>query len=416
MTRSSRILVLDGETTQALAAVRSLGRAGHTVFVASDRRRPLAAWSRHCTEHLHLAPVSLGACETLRQWALERGMDVVLPLTERSCTLLNFERDHWTATGMRLGCGPQEMLRPAFDKAETLRRAAACGLHIPATHFPGSLAEAQAAAAELPRPWVVKSRFSNAWRGAEFLPDLGVTYVDDLLDLDAAILPRRQGRDAWPILQEYVGGRGKGVFTLCDHGEVVLWFAHERLRDVRPSGSGSSLRRSVPLDPRLRAVSERLLRELRWHGPAMLEFRDDGVHEPWFIEMNGRFWGSLQLAISAGVDFPRHWIDLLREGVVAPPASAYREGVHLRWVWGDVKRLLHLSHGAPRGFPGRYPSVLRGLLDLVGPQPRGTRRETWDRSDPWPVLAEWLQGIATDLWPRIRGAHRNTPRPPVEVL
>jgi hypothetical protein len=36
----------------------------------------------------------------------------------------------------------------------------------------------------------------------------------------------------------------------------------------------------------------------------MVEFKDDGVNPPCLMEINGRFWGSLQLAIDAGVDFP----------------------------------------------------------------------------------------------------------------
>jgi predicted ATP-grasp superfamily ATP-dependent carboligase len=410
MCQPQRVLVLDGETTQALAAVRSLGRAGHTLFVASDQRRPLAAWSRHCHARYRIPALSLDAFADLRQWAIARGINVVLPLTERTCTLLNLDAAQWAAAGIVLGCGPTEMLRPAFDKAETFRRAAACGVSIPATYFPDSVEGFREAAAALARPWVIKSRFSNSWQRNRFLPDLGVAYVDRLADLDAAVEARRQGPEGWPIIQEYVRGQGKGVFALCDHGEVVLWFAHERLRDVRPSGSGSSLRRSVALDPRLRDVSERFLRALSWHGPAMLEFRDDGERTPWFIEMNGRFWGSLQLAVSAGVDFPARWLDILLGASIPSPAPAYREGVVLRWMWGDVKRLFHLLHGAPRGFPEPYPAVMRGVVDLLGPQPRGTRHETWDRADPWPVVAEWLQGISTELVPRLVGAHRNTPR------
>ena len=51
----SKVLVVDGQTNQALACVRSLGRAGHEVYVASDRRWPLAAWSRYCTAAFRLA-------------------------------------------------------------------------------------------------------------------------------------------------------------------------------------------------------------------------------------------------------------------------------------------------------------------------------------------------------------------------
>jgi len=179
---------------------------------------------------------------------------------------------------------------------------------------------------------------------------------------------------------------------VCDHGRPVAWFAHERLRDIRPSGSGSSLRRSVAVDPRLRSRAERLLEAMQWHGPAMVEFRDDGVDPPWLMEVNGRFWGSLQLSIAAGCDFPRLWVDLLAGKPVTPPAE-YRAGVTIRWLWGDVKRFLYIVAGPPRGYPQPYPSLARGLQELFGRQPPGTRLEVWDRRDKWPAVAEWVEGV-----------------------
>src|SRR5439155_1622248 len=125
------------------------------------------------------------------------------------------------------------------------------------------------------------------------------------------------------------------------------------------SGSGSSLRRSIPLDPRLREPAARLLSAMAWHGPVMVEFRDDGAGEPCLIEVNGRFWGSLELAIASGVDFPKLWVELLRGERVAA-TTAYESGVTVRWAWGDVKRLLYVVAGAPPGCPEPYPSVLQG--------------------------------------------------------
>jgi hypothetical protein len=184
-----------------------------------------------------------------------------------------------------------------------------------------------------------------------------------------------------------------GVSGLCDRGRVVALFAHERLRDVRPSGSGSSLRRSVPLDPRLRLPVERLVADLEWHGPIMVEFRDEGGAGAWLMEINGRFWGSLQLAVLAGMDVPRWWVALLEGQTVAPPGG-YRTDVTLRWLWGDLKRLLNAAEGRPTGYPGVYPSVLEVLREILGPQPPGTRIETWDHDDPGPAAAEWVQGFA----------------------
>ena len=391
MISHERILVMDGQTIQALACVRSLGRTGRAVFVASHQRAPLAAWSRYCRGHFRMRGQTLPALAPLRAWARGRGISLVLPLTERACLLCNAERGEWEAMGITVGCGPDSMLFHAFDKARTLELAAASGVSFPPTRVPDSLDACRSAAEAVGYPCVVKQRFSNAWDGSTFLPTVGPAYVGDPGEFDAAILPRKQGQ-YWPIVQAYVPGQGKGIFALCDRGRTVAWFAHERLRDVRPTGSGSSLRRSVALDPRLQAPAERLLARLEWHGPAMVEFRDDGVHAPALMEVNGRFWGSLQLAIAAGTDFPALWVRILGGEDIAP-SGGYREQVTLRWLWGDVKRFLYILQGPPRGYPGAYPSRWQGLKELLGRQPAGTRIETWDVRDPWPALGEWVQGI-----------------------
>src|SRR5437773_1177171 len=374
---SERVLVLDGRTIEALACVRSLGRAGYWVAVGGKLRWPLASWSRYCRARFHYPKETLAGFAALRTWAHRNEIRVVLPLTEATSQLCNAERGEWEALGIVVGCAPDAVLMSAFDKAETLRRAAACGVDIPPTRFPTSLSECRAAAATLGYPCLIKPRFTRAWNGHGFLPDLGPTYAHPPPELEAAVRSRRQG-EYWPLIQAFVSGQGKGVFTVCDHGRPLAWFAHERLRDVRPSGSGSSLRRSVALDPRLQARAERLLCEMQWHGPAMVEFRDDGTGAPWLMEVNGRFWGSLQLSIAAGRDFPRLWIEILTAKPVQPPA-AYREGVTLRWLWGDVKRLLYILAGRPAGYPGAYPSVAEGLREMFGRQPPGTRLEAWDR-------------------------------------
>jgi hypothetical protein len=130
------VLVLDGQTVQALACVRSLGRAGHPVLVASDRRRPLAAWSRYCRAKFRLAGETPQAFAALRAWAVAQRVRIVFPLTERACLLCNLERDAWEAAGMTLGCAPQEVLLQAFDKVRTLDAAHTCGVDAPPLALP----------------------------------------------------------------------------------------------------------------------------------------------------------------------------------------------------------------------------------------------------------------------------------------
>jgi hypothetical protein len=57
------------------------------------------------------------------------------------------------------------------------------------------------------------------------------------------------------------------------------------------------------------------------------------------MEINARFWGSIQLAIDCGVDFP--WLYyLLMQGQPVPVVTDFTVGRRLRWLLGDLDSLL----------------------------------------------------------------------------
>lgn len=118
----------------------------------------------------------------------------------------------------------------------------------------------------------------------------------------------------------------------------------------------------------------------------MVEFKRDtrdGITK--LMEINGRFWGSLQLAIDAGVDFP--WL-LYRLAVVGDitPVFSYKEGVRLRWWLGDLDWLL-LCFRKSRSVSSRV-AVIREFL-----KPSRARAEIFRWGDPGPQLAELSQYV-----------------------
>src|SRR5207253_3587624 len=127
--------------------------------------------------------------------------------------------------------------------------------------------------------------------------------------------------------------------------------AHRRIRDVRPTGSGSAVRESVAPEPGLREAALAILGSLRWRGVAMVEFRVKADGTPVFLEVNGRFWNSLPLAVYAGADFPALLAEMAERGDVEPRFD-YRAGVRCRWLLGDFRHLLEVMRGKPAGFPG----------------------------------------------------------------
>jgi predicted ATP-grasp superfamily ATP-dependent carboligase len=202
------------------------------------------------------------------------------------------------------------------------------------------------------------------------------------------------------LVQEFVEGAGTGYFALMNHGELRAEFAHRRLRDVHPTGSGSALRESILPDPKIREASVAMLRALNWHGVAMVEFRlrDDGI--PVFLEINGRFWHSLPLACYAGVDFPALLAQMAEQGDVVPP-PAYRTGVRCRWLVGDFRHLVEVLKGRPTGYPGKFPRRLPTLLDELIPV-RGTFHDNFMWQDPLPEAGDWIQLLHQALWRKSR--------------
>ncbi len=73
----------------------------------------------------------------------------------------------------------------------------------------------------------------------------------------------------------------------------------------------------------------------------MVEFKEDqSSRVPLLMEVNGRFWGSLQLAIDAGIDFPWLLLQMAKGQHVNVPENSYRCGVKSRWLLGDLDHLL----------------------------------------------------------------------------
>src|SRR5258705_44770 len=191
---------------------------------------------------------------------------------------------------------------------------------------------------------------------------------------------------AFPVLvQRRVSGVGEGFFALRWGGRTIAMFAHRRLREKPPSGGVSTYRESIPLDERLAGPGLRLLDALDWQGVAMIECkREHETGRQVVMEINGRFWGSLQLAIDSGVDFPSLLVRCAA-GESVPGHRDYRVGVRSRWFWGDVDQLyLRLKARGSRFHP---------LLDFFRAAPRRDRSEVCRWSDPPPFGVATLQSL-----------------------
>jgi predicted ATP-grasp superfamily ATP-dependent carboligase/CelD/BcsL family acetyltransferase involved in cellulose biosynthesis len=401
-----RIFVTDGENRAALAVTRSLGRAGHEVLVGEKHSPSLAHVSRYCARRVvYPDPVTASDAfvESLARVVRAERIDVLIPVADITTFLVTRHRDRFPAS-CAVPFADADVLARAANKVEIVQTAMRLGVPVPRTVIvcdPGRIPEH-----DLGYPVVIKPRQSRVQTPTGWVSS-GVSYAVDSAQLarDLAVRPRHE----FPLmLQERIVGPGMGVFACYEKGRPVALFSHRRLRERPPWGGVSVLSESAPLCPKARDYATRLLDELGWHGVAMVEFkRDLRDGEPKVMEINGRFWGSLQLAIDAGVDFPGLLVQSAVSGRFEPQAP-YRLGVRSRWLWGDLDSLL-LSLFSKNGPPGAAAvSRARAILNFATFWGKDLRYDNPRPDDVRPWLLETSRRFQTAASSVVR---RSTPAP-----
>ncbi|WP_121820543.1 carboxylate--amine ligase [Halostella salina] len=294
--RPPRVMVLDGDFDNAIQVATELSTDLNATVVGvgtSPDSRLLR--STHCDIAETVATTGDGYPTELLTAADRHRPDVVVPVGYRSVTAMDEVREQ-LPDGVACCLPPSDSLAAAVDKRRTLALADDLGIDTPAD-FSATLADAErtpAAVRDLPFPLFLKAGHEsgeNVTAVVEEPREFWPTYED----LDA------ESDDV--LVQEYVGGSTTyACGALFLDGAVRTLFEHEERRSI-PRQGGSGTRVGVFRDPELEAAAIRLLRELDWHGFALVEFkrRDDGSYA--LMEVNPKLWASYALASQAGYRF-----------------------------------------------------------------------------------------------------------------
>ncbi len=345
--RRRTVLVTDADRGSAIAVIRSLGRKGWRVIAADSDPRCLGFRSRYVEERLLYPSPSTARDEfvaVLLRAVSEKKIDLIIPVTDMVVHTLAHARVRFEGV-CQLALAEATALETVTDKSKTLQLAEQLGVPVPATCVVQTVEEAHNAAATLDWPVVVKPAVSSHYNPEQgVIEKCSVCYANSLDELTER-MRQFEGRTK-VLLQEYCRGTGQGVAMAAYRGEPVAVFQHKRLAEIPLSGGASAWRESVPLDPQLYGYAACLVKELKWTGLMMVEFKVG--KDVRLMEINGRVWGSLPLAVLSGMDFPGRMAELYFGEPPIPnatPASDYKVGVRaynldliLLWIpqvlWG----------------------------------------------------------------------------------
>lgn len=369
-------------------AVWSLLREGWSVtaFTRSGARAALHRDPRVRIVDVPAPEASADACrEALRWLATAPELIAVLPLDDAALWLTaEIAADlHVPVAGPS---GAQARL--ALDKRLQLRAAAVAGFAVPPWSEPGE---------EAPDfPVVVKAALAAVEVGGRLVRG-GLYRCRDRQELDAVLgVPSKAGPR---LIQHLVRGVGEGVFGVFDGSSLKGVSAHERVRMMNPTGSGSSACRAIAVNQEAAAGMQRILAEHGWSGIAMVELLRDAAGTLWFMEINGRTWGSTALARRLGLEYPA-WAVLHALGLDwrAPAVGSDPQQFLCRHLGRELVHLLAVMRGG-RGSRDQWP----GRLETLAAVSRIRRSDRWYNAERRAVLLADTVGTLRSQLQQARG-------------
>lgn len=361
-----RVLITDGAMKHTLAAVRSLGKRGIHVTVVDESYLAESFYSRYCHTR-RLTPRRITPeqyVKYLRLVLLKEHYDVLLPISYYSCYNVAKYR-HYLENLVNFALPDFTSMEIAANKDRTMDYARKLGLNVPIT-VPLEVEDDLHKAEEvIGFPMVVKGSTEGG----------SVRYAHNSQDLKSAFQHLCHDH---PIAQQYIRGPGYGYYAAYNNGKCIANFMHKRIREYPSSGGPSSAARSF-YSNELMTEGRRLLDSLKWHGVAMVEFKQslsDGKF--YLMEINPKFWGSLDLSIYAGMDFPFIAFSIANGNASSVIQKRYRSNAFFRWP-----------------FPGEFLHALETLQfgSFFTNFIRGKYADDIRITDPAPLLLQIISTI-----------------------
>jgi len=390
----SGVLILDGTPRVVVVVARSLSKRGIPVVYGHFSSWAQSAGSVTVSTNIRLSDNPVDFPEQVSNVIEREHIDTLIPCSDKAIrTILPTYAS--LKQKVALSIPDPTIVNKVLDKEYALSAADRCGIRIPRTFSITNVDDLLARRQELGFPLIAKP--SNAGRASSFK----TVYFDSFEDL-SSILDREPAFGAGTIFQELIHGEGVGVSTVMYRGAPLALFQHKRIHEWPASGGVAVFMESEPIDTDLAQSAVRLLQAISWEGPAMVEFRRTQTGDYVFLEVNGRFWGSLPLAVKAGIDFPYLEWQILHGSAPTVPA-AYKQRLRMRWTAGEIRRLRELwSSVDARRRAGRTRG--KALLEFIASFAPGVRSALFNIGDPKPGVAEVvgeLSGISFGLLARI---------------
>jgi predicted ATP-grasp superfamily ATP-dependent carboligase len=354
-----RALLVDQSRDRAmLVAARSLAVAGFQVGTGAAQPS-FASLSRHAHRHHTVHECSEDEDRFVADVAAavgEGGYDIVFCTYETGLLALSRRRSEIGPAVWPYA--PDPVVARAFDKLDLFEATQVAGLPAPQTE--PATADALAA---WTGPVVVKAR--------NHVPKRFDTAIFAASEQARELVAEIAAEGGEPLLQTPLRGRMGAVVVVADRAGAIVAEVHQEALHTWPPGAGDTvLGVVVAPDPELSRGVHALVAELGWFGLVQVEFVRDDAGVAHVTDFNGRFYGSIALAVRAGANLPALWAQLAL-GRTPTVGTQAKLGTRFQWLNRD------LAAG--------YAQGARGLAAALAAAPSAAH-SMWDLRDPLPAI------------------------------
>jgi D-aspartate ligase len=306
------VLIPDGDTILSLSVIRCLSDLENVdLHIVSSKKWVESRFSRKIKSFTLYAESNNdeGFIQFLTEIIKNKNINVLVPIHYPTIRLLSKYRQVFEACNIRVFTSSAEQLDLANNKGTLAKLLLSNGIPHPKTTELSCLESDEI----IDYPMLLKPK--NGWNGNKIFK---VNKSSEFLKICAKIPDKNKY-----LLQNYIVGYDIDMSVLCENGHILNYTIQK-----------GYVNSSSPYEPP-KAIEfltnneifenvKKIMKKLNWTGVAHIDLRyDERTKQFLVIEINPRFWGSVDASKKVGVNFPYLYC-LASLGIHPEPHDYYR--------------------------------------------------------------------------------------------
>lgn len=297
------VLIPDGEHPLLYQVVKCLSVCKNIkVHVISSKRHIPMSYSRYVVGFKAVPKSSVKEwLKTIDNYVSEHNIDLILPIQEERIEKLILHKEGLQSRGKLVPFTSLKDYKTAINKAKLSEHLSKYKIAQPETCIYNPLSNQKR---------INLSSYPIIAKPVQNLDGQGIKLLNNDKELNQFV----ETLKSTYVFQEFLEGYDIDCSVLCKNGEVLCHIIQRGIlyenRDFSPAIGIQFLNENEVLE-----TVKQLMKSLNWTGVAHIDLRYDNKSKSIkVIEVNGRFWGSMDGALAAGYNFPYLYC-LLAKGV-----------------------------------------------------------------------------------------------------